>query len=67
MRLKLYVLTTNDGRQKSIVKAMVDGVVFVMITKREGRYILKIAFYIPFMKLLEEGNVIEGCVSLRKM
>ena len=33
-------------------------------SNREGRCVLKIGFYLSFMKLLEKGNVIEGCVGL---
>ena len=29
----------------------------------ECRCVLKIAFYLSFMKLLEKGNVVEGCVG----
>ena len=45
---------------------MVDGVVFVMINKKEGRCFSRYPFYLSFMKLLEEGNVIEGCVSVKE-
>ena len=33
-------------------------------SNREGRCVLKIGFYLSFMKLLEKGNVFEGCVGL---
>ena len=42
---------------------MVDGALFVMIEKKESPMCFQdILFYLSFMKLLEEGNVIEGCV-----
>ena len=44
---------------------MVDGVLFVMIEKKgESDVFSRYPFYLSFMKLLEEGNVIEGCISV---
>ena len=43
---------------------MVDGAVFVMIKKKRVVVFLRYPFYLSFMKLLEKGNVIEGCVSV---
>ncbi len=44
---------------------MVDGALFVMIAKKGGSMFSQdILFYLSFMKLLEKGNVIEGCVSV---
>ena len=46
---------------------MVDGVLFVMIEKKgESDVFSRYPFYLSFMKLLEEGNVIEGCVSVKE-
>ena len=45
---------------------MVDGAAFVMIKKKRVVVFLRYPFYLSFMKLLEEGNVIEGCVSVKE-
>ena len=45
---------------------MVDGAVFVLIKKKRVVVSSRYPFYLSFMKLLEEGNVIEGCVSVKE-